>query len=80
MRARQAKRSQGLRSHDVSKRWDGSHRSVPSLKGFFSREMAIAGCRVVVFLDQKARLWAAAQAVFGRTGGFVCGIVRFLHW
>lgn len=38
---RMMERSNGLRSHDVSKRWDGSHVSVPSLKGLVSRERTI---------------------------------------
>lgn len=36
MRARQKNNSHGLSNHDVSKRWDGSHRSVPNLNGFFA--------------------------------------------
>lgn len=33
MSARQKKRAQGDRIHEVSNRWDGSQRSVPNLKG-----------------------------------------------
>lgn len=36
MRARQKNNSHGLSSHDVSKRWDGSHKSVPNLNGFLA--------------------------------------------
>ncbi len=41
VRVRMMERNHGLRSHDVSKRWDGSHVSVPSLKGLVSRERTI---------------------------------------
>ena len=36
MRARKKNSNHGLSSHDVSKRWDGSQRSVPNLKGFLA--------------------------------------------
>lgn len=36
IRARQKNNSQGLSNHDVSKRWDGSHKSVPNLNGFLA--------------------------------------------
>ncbi len=60
MRARQAKRTHGDTSQDVSNRWVGSQRSVPNLKA----PPAMAGC-----CRSQSRSRSIASAGPGRKGG-----------